>query len=59
MDIRDIPHLKEVIRRYVNEIKANPELVRRVTASVSGRVQQCIDANGGHFEHKKLLSVRC
>ena len=45
--------LKEVIKRVIGEVKANPELVRRVTQSVSGRIQECIDADGGHFEHMK------
>ena len=52
-DLTDLPHLREVITRRIDELKANPELLRHVTASVSGRVQMCLDADGGHFENQK------
>ena len=50
-DLADVEHLKEEITRRIEELKANPELLRKVTGSVSGRVQQCLDAGGGHFEY--------
>ena len=42
-----------MITRRIDELKANPELLHHVTASVSGRVQMCLDADGGHFENQK------
>ena len=51
--IRDIEHLKSVIARRLQEIKNDLELVRRVTSSVSGRIQLCMDAGGGLFEQNK------
>ena len=51
--IRDIEHLKGVIVRRLQEIKNDPELVRRVTCSVSAMIQLCMDAGGGMFEQNK------
>ena len=48
--IRDIDHLKDVIKREVNVIRADKDLLRRVCNSVTGRVEECISASGGHFE---------
>ena len=52
-EIRDIEHLKGVIVRCLPEITSDPELVRRVTSSVSGRIQFCMNACGGQFEQNK------
>ena len=51
--IRDIEHLKSVITRRLQENKNDPDLVRRVTSSVSGRIQFCMNACGGQFEQNK------
>ena len=43
----------EVIRREFEELKQDKELIRKVVRAVSGRVQECIEADGGHFEGKR------
>ena len=50
--IRDKEHLKEVIKSHCTELKAQLELLRRVTRSVPDRIENGIAANGGHFEDK-------
>ena len=47
---RDIPHLKEVVTREINELRQDTILLQRVCNSVTAIVQKCIDADGGHFE---------
>ena len=42
----------DVIRRQCDELKTQKELLRRVTGCVVGRLQKCIEEDGGHFEWK-------
>ena len=51
--IKTLDRLKEAITRHVNELRANIELLRKVVRAATGRVQECIAADGGHFEGKK------
>ena len=51
--IRDIEDLKEVITRHFEELKADHELIKKVVRAVSGRIQECIAADGWHFEGKR------
>ena len=51
--IRDVEHLNEVIKRHIDELRTNIELLKVVMYSVTTRIDQCIDAEGGHFEQKR------
>ena len=51
--IRSLEHLKEVIKKHCDDLREQPELLRRVTRSVPDRIERCIAANGGHFEDKQ------
>ena len=44
--------LKNAICYEIDQIRAQPELLKRVCAAVTARVKECIDADGGHFEFK-------
>ncbi|KAJ4434519.1 hypothetical protein ANN_23081 [Periplaneta americana] len=46
--LHDIEDLKTAIREEIADV--TPETLRRVMAGVQGRLQQCIDANGGHLK---------
>ncbi|KAJ4445946.1 hypothetical protein ANN_12632 [Periplaneta americana] len=46
--LHDIEDLKTAIREEIANI--TPETLRRVMAGMQGRLQQCIDANGGHLK---------
>ena len=48
--IRSIDHLKERITNCITELNTDKELLRRVCRSVAVRVEDCIKANGDHFE---------
>ena len=45
-----IEHLKESIKREVEVIRADKDLLQKVCNSVTGRVGECINASGWHFE---------
>ena len=49
-NVRDIDHLKGSIKEEVDIIRADKRLLRRVCRSVTGSVEECINASGGHFE---------
>ena len=49
----DLEELKEVIKREARMFARDTELLKKVCYSVTGRVQECIDANGGHFEQNR------
>ena len=51
--IRDLDHLQSVIRREARKISRDVELLRKVCFSVTSRVQECVDASGGHFEQSR------
>ena len=46
----DLAGLKTAIRREAKKISNDTELLKKVCLSVTNRVQECIDANGGPFE---------
>ncbi|KAJ4431879.1 hypothetical protein ANN_20485 [Periplaneta americana] len=46
--LHDIEDLKTAIREEIADV--TPETLWRVMAGVQGRLQQCIDANGGHLK---------
>ena len=48
--VSDIDHLKAHIKEEVDIIRADKSLLRRVCRSVTARVEECINASGGHFE---------
>ena len=50
---KTIEKIKEAITRHVTELRANPELLHKVVRAATDRVQQCIAADGGHFEGEK------
>ena len=45
--------LKAAIRTAVRTLNGDLPLVRRCVMDFPRRVKACIDAGGGHFEHKK------
>ena len=51
--IRDVEHLNEVIKRHIDELRTNIELLKVVMYSVTTRIDQCIDVEGGHCENKR------
>ena len=51
--IQDLEHQKQVIKRHIEELKEDPELLKDVMFEITNRVNQCIEANGGHFEYKR------
>ena len=48
--IRDIEHLNESIKREVEVIPADQDLLRKVCNLVTCRVGECINSPGGHCE---------
>ena len=49
----DLASLKTAIRREAKKIGNDTELLKKVCLSVTNRVQECIDANGGPFEQSR------
>ena len=49
----NIDELKAAIAREISVIDADKDLLRKVCASVTNRIKECIDANGEHFEYKR------
>ena len=48
--IRDLTHLQEIIKREALLIAEDTDLLKKVCLSVTPRIKECIEANGGHFE---------
>ena len=51
--IANLENLKKIIKREAEKIGSDTELLKKVCLSVTTRVQQCIDAEGGSFEQKR------
>ena len=49
-EVRDVEHLKELINDEIGDLQEDSYLVRHVCNSVPQRIQECVDAEGGHFE---------
>ena len=49
----EIESLKAAIAREVSIVNGDTDLLQRVCASVTNRIQQCIEVNGGHFEKNR------
>ena len=49
--INDIDHLKPRINDEINTLRTDKDPLRRVCASVTGRVRGCIRASGGYFKN--------
>ena len=45
-----LDELKSAIKHEIDELKSNTELLKRVCASVTARVKECVEVDGGHFE---------
>ena len=45
-----LDELKSAIKHEIDELKSNTELLKRVCASVTARVRECVEVDGGHFE---------
>ena len=51
--VDDLEHLKEIITTEASTIASDLDLLKKVCLSVTGRMAECINANGGHFEPKR------
>ena len=51
--IANLEDLKKIIKREAKKIVSDTELLKKVCLSVTTRVKQCIDAEGGSFEQKR------
>ena len=51
--VKDLVHLREVITREASIIASDRDLLKKVCLSVTGIMNECIDANGGHFEQQR------
>ena len=49
----NLDDLKAVITREVSIIDEDKALLAKVCSSVTNRIQECIEAKGGHFEPKR------
>ena len=49
----EIESLKAAIAREVSIVNGDTDLLQRVCASVTNRIQECIEVNGGHFEKNR------
>ena len=50
--MRNLEELKSVIAMEIGKLNADPDLLQQVCASVSGRVKECMEVDGGHFKHR-------
>ena len=50
---KTLEDLKKIIKREALIIANDKELLKKVCSSVTGRVAECIDANGGPFEQNR------
>ena len=50
---KSLEDLKKIIKREALIIANDKELLKKVCSSVTGRVAECIDANGGPFEQNR------
>ena len=49
----EIESLKAAITREVSIVNGDTNLLQRVCSSVTNRIQECIEVNGGHFEKNR------
>ena len=51
--VKDLEHLKTLVNREALVIANDTQLLQKVFSSVTGRIQECIDANGCKFEQNR------
>lgn len=51
--LHNLGELKSVITNEIEKLKSDPDLLKRVCSSVTARVNECMEANGGHFEYRR------